>query len=297
MEDTNTDAEDKSRRSRYLAFAALAMLAVIWGYNWVVMKVALRYVEPFAFSAMRTFLGAVSLFALIVVLKRPLRPKALPLTAALGLLQITGATGLMVWALNYAGAGKTSVLVYTMPFWLLLLAWTILGERLRGLQWLALILTLGGLVFIVSPWEFRGGILGDVIAIGAGFSWAAGAVLAKLLRTRHHVDLLSLTAWQMLLGSLPLVLVAAITTSRPPVWSGSFIAALLYNILPGYALAYYLWLFVLQVLPASIAGLGYSYDPGDCGGLGLDPARGAAGHLGGSGHALHHRRSRPAHRT
>ena len=41
--------------------------------------------------------------------------------------------------------------------------------------------------------------------------WALSAIVAKLLRKRHGVDLLSLTAWQLFLGSLPLVVVAAAT--------------------------------------------------------------------------------------
>lgn len=261
MEDANIDVRDESRRSPYLVFVVLAVLAIIWGYNWVVMKVALHYTGPFAFAAMRTLFGTVSLFAVIVVLKRPLRPKALPLTAALGLLQTTAFSGLAVWALKYAGAGKTSVLVYIMPFWLLLFAWIVLGERLRGLQWLAVILAFGGLIFILSPWKSQGGILGDVMAIMAGVSWAASAVVAKLLRTRHDVDLLSLTAWQMLFGCIPLIVVAAITTSRSPVWSGSLIAALLYNALLANALAWYLWLFLLQELPAGMAGIGSLMTP------------------------------------
>ena len=261
MEDSSTDVQGKRRRSRSLAFAALAALAVIWGYGWVTTRVALRYAEPSTFAAMRTFLGAVCLFAVIVVLKRPLRPKALPLTAAIGLLQTAAFAGLAVWAVRYSGAGKTSVLAYTMPFWLLLLAWVVLGERLHGLQWLALVLAIGGLVSIFSPWKFRGAILGDALAIGAAVSWAASAVLVKLLRNRHEVDLLSLTAWQLLLGSLLLVIMAAITANRSPVWSGSFVAALLYQVLLVTALAYYLWFFVLQLLPAGLAGLGTLMTP------------------------------------
>ena len=42
-------------------------------------------------------------------------------------------------ALAGGGAGRTSVLVFTMPFWTLLLAWPVLGERVRGLQWIALV--------------------------------------------------------------------------------------------------------------------------------------------------------------
>jgi drug/metabolite transporter (DMT)-like permease len=41
------------------------------------------------------------------------------------------------WALVEGGPGKTAVLIFTMPIWTLLLAWPILGERVRGKQWLA----------------------------------------------------------------------------------------------------------------------------------------------------------------
>ena len=261
MHDTGTDRQGRPREPRLPAFVALAVLAVVWGYGWVTMSVALRYVEPLTFAAMRTFLGSVSLFAVVVALRRPLRPKAFLLTAVFGLLQTGAFACLATWAVKYAGAGKASVLVYTMPFWLLLLAWVILGEHLRGLQWVALVLALGGLVFIFSPWEFRGGILGDVLGLGAGLCWAASAVVARLVHARHKVDLLSFTAWQMLLGSLPIIVVAALTTGRAPVWSGSFIAALLYQVVLSTALAYSLWIFVLRVLPASIAGLGTLMTP------------------------------------
>ena len=103
--------------------------------------------------------------------------------------------------------------------------------------------------------------MGDALGIGAALSWAGSAVVAKLLRNRHEVDLLSLTAWQVLLGSLPLVVIAAVTANRPPVWSGSFVAALLYQVVLATALAYYLWLFVLDVLPAGLAGLGTLMTP------------------------------------
>lgn len=42
--------------------------------------------------------------------------------------------------LDSGGAGKTSVLTYTMLFWLPLLAWVFLGERLHGVQGLAVAL-------------------------------------------------------------------------------------------------------------------------------------------------------------
>ena len=134
----------RGRRGRDLGAIALALLALIWGYNWVVMKIGLEYASrsrspPCARSSAPSACSCCSL-----VLRRPLRPAAVGLTIVIGLLQTTGFVGLIMWALQSGGAGKTSVLTYTMPFWLLLLAWVFLGERLRGVQWLAVALAFGG---------------------------------------------------------------------------------------------------------------------------------------------------------
>jgi drug/metabolite transporter (DMT)-like permease len=250
-----TGATPRGRAAPNLGALALATLALVWGYNWVVMKIGLRYSQPFTFAALRTFLGALVLIGLLTALRRPLRPKALALTCAIGLLQTTGFVGLIMWALSEGGAARTSVLAYTMPFWLLLMAWVVLGERLGRLQWVAVGLAFVGLLLVLSPWRLNG-LSGCLLAVGAGFLWAASAVVAKILQKRHTVDLLSLTAWQMLLGSVPLIVIAWATATGPPVWSASFIWALAYNVLLANALAWFLWLYALRVLSAGSAGLG-----------------------------------------
>ena len=241
--------------SANLGALALAVLALVWGYNWVVMKIGLRYSQPFTFAALRTFLGALVLFGLLVALRRPLRPRALALTCLIGLLQTTGFVGLTMWALSSGGAAETSVLVYTMPFWLLLMAWVVLSERLGRLQWLAVALAFCGLILVLSPWHLSG-LESSLLAVAAGFVWAASAVVAKVLQRRREVDLLSLTAWQMLLGSVPLIVIAFATASRAPVWSASFVWALAYNVLLANALGWFVWLYALRLLSAGRAGLG-----------------------------------------
>lgn len=124
-------ASGKSR----LAFVALTLLALIWGYNWVVMKQVIQYVDPFDFSAIRTVLGAATLFLVLLILRRPMKITALRQVALLGVLQTAAFTALIQWALVAGGAGKTAVLVYTMPFWVLPMAWWLLGERIKGSQW------------------------------------------------------------------------------------------------------------------------------------------------------------------
>lgn len=234
--------------------AALAVLALIWGYNWVMMKIAVRYSEPFIFASMRTFFSAGILFAIMALLGRSLRPVAFWWMTLIGLLQ-TGFIGLSILALTFGGAGKVSVLVYTMPFWLLLLAWIVLGEHIRGVQWLALGLALAGFLLILSPWSLQG-VTATLLAVGAGLSWAAAGVAIKMLSRRQHVDVLSLTAWQMLIGSLPLVIAAALSWSGGPVWSGQFIAAVVFNVVLANALALFLWNYSLLSLPTGLAGFG-----------------------------------------
>jgi drug/metabolite transporter (DMT)-like permease len=220
------------------------------------MKIGIRDADPFLFAALRAILGAVVVFPLVAALGRPLRMPAPRYTIPLGLLQTTGFVGLISWALVQGSAGRTSVLAYTMPFWLLLMAWPVLGERLRGFQWVAVVCALAGLVFILSPWRLAGTLSSSLLALAAGFVWATSAVLVKVMQRRHTVDILSFTAWQMLIGAVPLSLVAILTFDTGPVWSGSFIAALAFNVVPATALAWVLWIYALRALPAGTAGLG-----------------------------------------
>lgn len=243
------------------AVAALMLLSVIWGYNWVVMKVALRDCGPFMFGAMRTFFGALVLFPVLVAGGKRLAPSNLPGVALLGLLQTAGFVGFMMWALDTGGAGKTAVLVYTMPFWTLVLARVFLHERFRGMQWLAVALALGGLTFVFDPWHPRGNPVSECLALLSGVSWAASVIVAKRLEAARSTDVLALAAWQMLLGSLPLVAIAFIVPGPPISWSGYFVGALVYNVIPCNALAFILWLFIVRNLPAGLAGMGSLVTP------------------------------------
>ena len=152
------------------------------------------------------------------------------------------------------GAGKVSILAYTMPFWLLMLAWPVLGERVRGLQWGAVVLALAGLISILGPWNMHG-LKSSLLAVGAGLMWALSSIVVKIMRRRHDIDLLNLIAWQGLFGSIPLIIVALFTATKPVEWSGSFIAAILFNIGPANALTWVLWLYILHSMSTGTAGL------------------------------------------
>lgn len=243
------------------AIAALLVLALLWGYNWVQMKIAVQYASPFVFAGLRIVLGAASLLLSLALLRKPIVPKEIPGTLLTGLLQISGMYGFATWALVSGGAGKTAVLVYVMPFWVLILAWLFLGERVKGMQWVAIAISVCGLLFILEPTNLNGTILSKVLALLSGLSWAGGVIVAKKLRQTVELDLLSFTAWQTVFGAIPLVLAAVLVPSTPIVWSTPFIIALIYAVIPGTAIATLLWLYVLNCLPAGIAGLGLLMNP------------------------------------
>jgi drug/metabolite transporter (DMT)-like permease len=244
------------------AFLALLFLAVIWGYNWVVMKHALQDGGAFQFGAMRTFFGAVCLMALLVVLRKPMCIREVPTLILLGVLQTSGFTGLIIWALVGGGAGKTAVLTYTMPFWVMVLAWPLLGEKIRGMQWAAALFSVLGLLFILDPLHLGTDLFSMILAVLAGVFWALAVIIAKKLHQRTpDLDLLSLTAWQMLFGSLPLVLVALLVPAPPIHWTPNFIGALIFNAVFCNALAWLLWLYALQRLAAGIASMASMLTP------------------------------------
>ena len=243
------------------AIAALLLLALIWGYNWVQMKIAVHYAPPFTFAALRIVMAAVIMLLVLVVLRKPLLPKEITGTFWSGALQIAGVYGFASWALVSGGAGKVSVLVYTMPLWAIILAWIFLGERIRGMQWFAIGFSFAGLLLLLDPLHLGGTLLSKVLAIIAGICWAIGAVIAKQVRQRVNLDLLSFTTWQIVAATLPIVLVALLVPAHPITWSGEFIFALLYNVIPGTAIATLLWLFILNRLSTGMAGIGILLNP------------------------------------
>jgi drug/metabolite transporter (DMT)-like permease len=237
------------------ALLALVLLSLIWGYSWIVLKIALLDAGPFAFAALRVLLGAACLFAVLGAAGRPWKPERLGELFVLGLVQTSAYVGLSMWALVEGGPGRTAVLVFTMPFWTLLLAWPALGEKVRGGQWLAILLAGFGLIAILQPWQQAGSIGSKLLAVTAGFIWAVSAIILKRFQARGRMDLLRLTAWQMLLGSLPLLVVAAWVDEQPVIWSARFIAALAFNSAITTAAGWWLWIYVLNHLPAGSAGM------------------------------------------
>jgi drug/metabolite transporter (DMT)-like permease len=238
-----------------LAPLALLVLTLVWGYTWVVAKQGLAYAPPFAFAAERCIGGALALLLVLKLSGRSLRLVAPGKIMAIGLTQVAGFMMFQTWALVEGGPGKTAVLIFTMPIWTLLMAWPILGERIRGQQWLAAACTLAGLLLIIEPWNLHTSLFSKFLGVMAALCWALGTILIKRLRAQHAIDLLSLTAWQMVLGAVPLIGLALLVPEPPTHWTTAYVGILVFMSLVSTALGWWLWAFILDRVPAWEASL------------------------------------------
>ena len=237
------------------ALSALFVTILIWAYSWVVMKQVLAYAGPFHFAALRYLLGAAVLFGALLLSRQSLRPPPLLPTLLIGLCQTTAFQGLEQWALIGGGAGHVALLAYTMPFWAVLLAWLVLGDRPTRRHWIGVGLAAVGLLCIIEPWHDLGSALSTTLAIAGGAAWAAGTVLSKRMFQRHAPSVLNLTAWQMLLGGVVLGAIALAVPERAIEWNAAFVAGLAYSVLLASSLAWWLWSIVLQRLPTTVASI------------------------------------------
>ncbi len=244
---------------RRLAVIALVVMALIWGYNWVVMKIAVHQAPPLVFAAWRTFGGGLALLLGALILRRRIRPQFPAAFLWIGIFQTGLFIGLVSWASVAGGAGQVAMLAYTMPLWVSIIAWPVLGEKLRAMHVLALLAAFAGVALMIGPRHSIG--IPEGLALGAGLSWAIGVVIAKRLQMRERVDLLNLTMWQLLFGGAGLALVAIAVPHHATVWNLSYALAVAYNIVLATALAYFLWIFVLNELPARDASMGTLANP------------------------------------
>jgi drug/metabolite transporter (DMT)-like permease len=144
-----------------------------------------------------------------------------------------------------------------MPLWASLLAVPVLGERLDRRTVAALGLGLAAVLLVLAGTAGPGGPggLGVALGLAAGAAFGAGTVLAKRLRFRSPV--LLVTAWQLLLGTPPALVAWLLlhdhTYLRPDAGRGLF--GLFYMVVFANALAYAAWFPLVGRLRASVAGL------------------------------------------
>lgn len=230
-------------------------VVVIWGLNFVVMKMGLQSLSPMLLGALR-FTAASLPFLLFVP-----RPN-LPWTyvVAYGLAQGVGQFGLLFLGLKLGmTAGMASVVIQTQALFSLLMAVLLLGERARGSQWLGLCISLGGLFMIASA-HGEGAqqmtLAGFILTLGAAFMWAVSNLVARKAAQAGHYEAFPFIVWSSLVPILPFFALSwwldgpQQMRAQLLAFDGKALFAVLYLALLATLLAYSLWTRLLQRHPA-----------------------------------------------
>jgi drug/metabolite transporter (DMT)-like permease len=167
-----------------IAIAVILVCIVTWGFNQVVIKLALPEVPPFAQGSIRS-LGA-SAFVAIYMLVRgiPIFNRDGSLLAGMVVAVLFGIEFMLMYpALQWTTASRATVFLYTMPFFVVLGArWFLPADRLNRSQWLGMLLSFAGVVVAFGVPEVGAGPrqwLGDLMVIGTAIGWAATVLIIK----------------------------------------------------------------------------------------------------------------------
>lgn len=233
-------------------FPAVVLLCVIWGLNFPVMKTANTYFAPEVFVAYRFTLGAAVLLALAYLRKIPLPPKKFWLWIVLtGVFQIAILGAIVQYCFKFLDAGLVSVLNYTMPVWVTILAYFFLREPLTKLKIFGIAISIIGVAVLMNV-NLTGKISAIFLALSAALSWAIGNVIMKAKLSK--CEPISMTTWQLVVGAVLLTIYAATGTGQVH-WTLTAVACLLYNGVIASAVAFFLWVYLLKNMQASKASI------------------------------------------
>ena len=237
----------------YKMFHALFLLCLIWGFNFVAMKVATDYFTPELFVTYRFALGSAVLLIFAYFRKLPLPPKNLWIWLIItGAFQISIGSAILQNCFKYLDAGLVSVLNYTMPIWVTILARFFLNESLSLKKIFGIVLSIIGVVILMNV-EISGNFSAMLLALSAAIFWAIGNVIMKAKLSK--LNPIILTTWQMTIAAILLAIYTALFVTVEVHWTFTAVASLLYNGVIASAFAFFLWAYVLANMEASKASI------------------------------------------
>jgi drug/metabolite transporter (DMT)-like permease len=250
--------------------AAPVVFVLLWSTGFVGAKYGLPYAEPFTFLALRLATAGALLAALAAVLRSawPTDRRQVGRAGVAGLLLHAGYLGGVFFAIDSGlPASVAAVVTSLQPVLTAALATRLLGERLVAVQWLGLVLGVGGVALVLAPGLASaagedgafppGGVVSCLVALLCG---TAGTLWQK--KHGDDIPLLSGTVVQYAAAALALLAAAAATETMTIEWTADFVLALVWLVLPLSLGAVLLLLFLLRRGSASgVSSLLYLVPP------------------------------------
>ena len=226
-------------------YLLLVCLALVWGVHWPVAKIGLRDLPPFTYGTLRVATG-LAVILVVLALRRGIRLPSrhdLPVVVSVGIGQMATGIALMNLALPLVSAGRSAILVYTMPLWVALIQLPALRAGGAARQLAGLLVGLTGIIVLLNPgaidWESPGELLGSAGLLLSAVLWAVTTI-----HLRHHEwksSPLDLMPWQLIVALVPLALAALVLDAGRPIhWEPVAVAAVLFSGPLATALAFWL---------------------------------------------------------
>lgn len=232
-------------------FLQIILVMFLWAICFPLIVLGLSEAPHLTFATLRAVLAGAALLVLAWMLRRPM-PKGWWTWASLAAIGF-GATTLgffgMFHAAEFVSPGIATVIANTQPLMAALLAHFFLNEHLDARGKIGLSIGFLGIVLIALPQLISGAAGNYPTGIAYIVLAAVGITFSNVLikRTAGTIDPLVAMGWQLILGSIPLAMLALATEQPMTItWSAGFVFSLLGLSLLGSALVYWLWCLVLQ---------------------------------------------------
>ena len=198
---------------RWLGPLALGTIYVVWGSTYLAIRVMVEDIPPLLGAGARFLIAGAILYAWLGW-RRPAPARAMTGrqfvgAAVVGLLLMFGGNGLVTVAEQEVPSGLAALLIASVPLWVILLRTSIGGERVPPSTLLSVAVGFVGVALLVLPGDRpEGAPLGwSLLVVLAAALWASGSFAAN--RVERPSDVLTATAWQMLIGGGAMVIVGA----------------------------------------------------------------------------------------
>jgi len=240
------------------ALLLLAMIALCWGLNWPMLKLAVNEAPVFWFRAVTMWGGAAGLIVLARLSRQSLavaRGECARL-AWVAMFTIVGWNAFSGFGVLLLPAGRAAMLGYTMPLWLALLSFWLLKEKANSINLAGLALGLTGIALLIGEdaAAFTRAPLGALCMLAAAATWAYGVVLIK--QRPFALAPTVQMAWMMAAGGVPLALLAWLQNGlATPRLSPSAWGAVAYNILVAGVFCYWAFYKLVNLLPTTVTGI------------------------------------------
>ena len=220
------------------------LVVVVWGLNFVVIKMGLHNMPPLMLAGLRFLLVA---FPALLFVARPKIP--LKLLLGYGLTISCGQFAFLFCAIKFGmPAGLASLVLQVQAFFTIILGAFVFGERLQGKQLAGISLAVFGVLVLIEG-SLNGqhvALLGFMLTLAAGLSWACGNIFNKLIMQHEsRPGIMSLVVWSALIPIVPFM-VASFILDGPQVMLKSLVEIDLTTILS----------LIYLALVASIIGYG-----------------------------------------